>query len=65
LLNGTLIAVMRLDRILQRPRRGKESIMRRFITVIILGFISFSALTLTGCRMEGEIGDMAHIPAPR
>jgi len=47
------------------PRRGKESIMLRFITITILGSISLSALTLTGCRVQGEIGDMAHIAAPR
>jgi hypothetical protein len=39
--------------------------MLRFITIIILGCISLSTLTLAGCRVQGEIGDIAHIAAPR
>ena len=47
------------------PCWGKENIMLRLITVIVLGFINLSALMLTGCRVSGEIGDTAHIGAPR
>jgi hypothetical protein len=39
--------------------------MLRLITTVILGFVSLSALTLTGCHVQGEIGDTAYIAAPR
>ena len=45
------------------PPRGKETYMFRLFVIIVLGCIGTAALT--SCRMEGQIGDTAHIAAPR